>query len=83
MAIMKIRQDLLDGYTYVIDADIKTYFDSIPHDKLLASVKEEIVDSSVLDLIRQFLKSGVLENDIVYESDSGSPQGLKKVLKES
>lgn len=35
MAIEKIRKDLLDGYTFVIDADIKTYFDSIPHEKLM------------------------------------------------
>ena len=75
MAIQKIRKDLLDGYTYVIDADIKTYFDAIPHDKLLDLVKEEVVDSSVLKLISQFLKSGVLENGVFYESSSGSPQG--------
>ncbi|WP_045522570.1 group II intron reverse transcriptase/maturase, partial [Neobacillus niacini] len=75
MAIDKIRQDLRDGYTYVIDADIKTYFDSIPHDKLLELIKEEIVDGSVLALIVQFLKSGILENGIFYENEKGSPQG--------
>lgn len=75
MAIEKIRQDLLDGYTFVIDADIKTYFDSIPHDKLIKLIREEMVDSSVLALIVQFLESGVLEDGIVYESHSGSPQG--------
>jgi RNA-directed DNA polymerase len=75
MAIDRIRQDLLDGYTFVIDADIKTYFDSIPHDKLLGLIKEEVVDSSVLSLIIQFLNSGILENGSFYESESGSPQG--------
>jgi len=75
MAIEKIRKDLWDGYTYVIDADIKTYFDAIPHEKLIGFIREEIVDSSVLDIIIQFLKSGVLENGIVHESSSGSPQG--------
>lgn len=75
MAIDKIRQDLMDGYSFVIDADIKTYFDSIPHDKLIDLIKEEVVDSSVLALIIQFLKSGILENGIFYESDTGSPQG--------
>jgi RNA-directed DNA polymerase len=75
MAIEKIRQDLRDGFTYVIDADIKTYFDSIPHDKLLELIKEEVVDSSVLALILQFLKSGILENGIYYQNDKGSPQG--------
>jgi RNA-directed DNA polymerase len=75
MAIDKIRQDLMDGYNFVIDADIKTYFDSIPHDKLIDLIKEEVVDSSVLALIMQFLKSGILENVSFYESDTGSPQG--------
>jgi group II intron reverse transcriptase/maturase len=75
MAIDKIRQDLMEGYTFVIDADIKTYFDSIPHDKLIELIKEEVVDSSVLALILQFLKSGILENGIFHESDTGSPQG--------
>lgn len=75
MAIGKIRQDLWDGYTYVIDADIKTYFESIPHEKLFELIKEEMVDSSVLELILQFLKSGILENGIYYQNDKGSPQG--------
>lgn len=75
MAIGKIRQDLMDGYTFVIDADIKTYFDSIPHDKLIYLIKEEVVDNSVLALIMQFLKSGILENGSFCESETGSPQG--------
>lgn len=75
MAIEEIRKNLLDGYTFVIDADIKTYFDAIPHKKLIELIQEEMVDSSVIALIVQFLKSGVLENGIVHESPSGSPQG--------
>lgn len=75
MAIEKIRKDLLEGYTYVIDADIKTYFDSIPHEKLMELIREEMVDGSVLALIEQFLKSGILENGVYYESLQGSPQG--------
>lgn len=75
MAIEKIRKDLMEGYTYVIDADIKTYFDSIPHDKLMELVKEEVVDGSILALLEQFLKSGILENGVVHENQNGSPQG--------
>ncbi|WP_338447888.1 reverse transcriptase domain-containing protein [Niallia oryzisoli] len=75
MAIDKIRKDLMEGYMYVIDADIKTYFDAIPHDKLINLIKEEVVDSSVLALIVQFLKSGILESGDFYENDNGSPQG--------
>lgn len=75
MAIEQIRKDLMDGYTFVIDADIKTYFDAIPHQKLIELIREEMVDGSVLALILQFLKSGILEDGIVHESYSGSPQG--------
>jgi len=75
MAIKKIRKDLLAGFTFVIDADIKTYFDMIPHEKLLNMIKEEVADSGVLALLEQFLKSGILEDGIVYESKAGSPQG--------
>lgn len=75
MAIEKIRKDLMDGFTFVIDADIKTYFDSIPHEKLIELIKEEVVDSSVLSLLLQFLKSGIFENGVVHESKHGSPQG--------
>ncbi|MBB4827144.1 group II intron reverse transcriptase/maturase [Sporosarcina luteola] len=75
MAIEKIRKDLMDGYTYVIDADIKTYFDTISHERLVELIREEMVDGSVLSLIKQFLQSGILEDGVYYESKSGSPQG--------
>lgn len=75
MAIETIRKDLMDGYRYVIDADLKSYFDTIPHDRLLEQVREEVVDGSVLRLIESFLKAGVLEDGVVQASDIGSPQG--------
>lgn len=75
MALEKIRKDLMDGYVYVIDADLKSYFDTIPHDKLIATVREEVVDGSVLHLIQQFLQSGVMEGGSYHINDRGSPQG--------
>ena len=75
MAIENIRKDLLEGYTYVIDADLKSYFDTIPHDRLIERVREEIVDGSVLELVRQFLKAGVLEDGVYHLNENGSPQG--------
>jgi RNA-directed DNA polymerase len=75
MALGKIRKDLLDGYVYVIDADLQSYFDTIPHEKLMEKVKEEISDGSVLNLIELFLKSGVMDNGSFYLNDQGSPQG--------
>lgn len=75
MAIEKIRKDLMDGYVYVIDADLKSYFDTIPHDRLIEAVREEVVDGTVIRLLQGFLKSGVLENGSFYMNEKGSPQG--------
>lgn len=75
MALEKIRKDLLDGYPFVIDADLKAYFDTIPHEKLMDRVREEVVDGSVLNLLRQFLKAGVMEDGSFYLNETGTPQG--------
>ncbi|MFC4354287.1 reverse transcriptase domain-containing protein [Chryseomicrobium palamuruense] len=75
MAVEQIRNDLMDGYFFVIDADIKTYFDSIPHDKLIELFREEVVDGSIIALIRQFLEAGVLDANVYSDSVTGSPQG--------
>jgi RNA-directed DNA polymerase len=75
MALETIRRDLTEGYRFVIDADLKSYFDTIPHERLIKEVKEEVVDGSVLWLLEAFLKAGVLENGVVHESDLGCPQG--------
>ncbi|WP_034847168.1 group II intron reverse transcriptase/maturase [Ruminiclostridium josui] len=63
------------GALWVIDADIKDYFGSINHDKLLLLVKQRITDRRVLKLIKGWLKAGVLENGRYSESTLGAPQG--------
>jgi RNA-directed DNA polymerase len=57
MALEKIRKDLMDGYTYVIDANLQAHFDTIPHEKLIKAVREEVVDGGVLELLRRFLQA--------------------------
>src|SRR5579862_2470737 len=60
-ALEAIRQHLQAGYREVYDADLKGYFDSIPHDKLMACLRMRVVDRSVLKLIRMWLETPVVE----------------------
>ena len=60
-ALEEIRGHVKAGYQAVYDADLKGYFDSIPHDKLLACVRMRVVDRSVLQLIRMWLETPVVE----------------------
>jgi RNA-directed DNA polymerase len=80
-ALETIREALKTGRTTVYDADMEGYFDSIPHDKLMACVRMRVVDGSVLGLIRQWLQAPVLEPGEggkppkIKRNDSGTPQG--------
>jgi len=60
-ALRAIKEALEAGYVAVYDADLKGYFDTIPHAKLMACVEQRVADGSVLKLIRQFLRAPVLE----------------------
>ncbi len=62
-AVDEIADALHQGYTKVIDADLSKYFDSIPHDKLLAVVAERIVDSAILHVVKLWLKAPVIGED--------------------
>lgn len=63
------------GRLVVVDADLKAYFDSIPHERLLAAVRRRVTDGRVLDLIGLFLKAGVMEERQVITPEAGTPQG--------
>jgi RNA-directed DNA polymerase len=62
-ALGVIKANLDAGYQAVYDADLQGYFDSIPHDQLLACLHKRIADRSVMGLIRMWLQAPVLEND--------------------
>jgi RNA-directed DNA polymerase len=64
-----------EGYVHGVDIDIKGYFDSIPQDKLLERVGEKIADGRVIELLRKFLTSGVMEKEEIRETVEGTPQG--------
>jgi RNA-directed DNA polymerase len=74
-ALRRVDQLLKAGYVYVVDADLKGYFDSIPHDRLLARLKTKIADGSVLSLIESFLKAGILDGMSAWTPEAGAPQG--------
>jgi RNA-directed DNA polymerase len=63
------------GYTHVVDADIKAYFDSIPHEPLMEEVRKYIADGRVLGLIEAYLKQDILEELKLWTPETGTPQG--------
>jgi group II intron reverse transcriptase/maturase len=74
-AIQRVRDSLAKGKEWVIDVDIRKYFDTVNHELLLEKVNEEISDGSVLKLIRMFLEAGVLEEGVYISTETGTPQG--------
>lgn len=80
-ALEEIRANLKEGRTAIYDADLKGYFDTIPHDKLMACVRMRVTDRGVLGLIRGWLRAPVIECDESgklqppRKSDKGTPQG--------
>jgi len=75
-ALREVARHLETGHTWVVDADIKGYFDNIPQDKLLAAVATKIADGRVLELIEHFLRQGVMESGKGWKpTEQGTPQG--------
>ena len=74
-ALREVYKWLNFGCRYVVDADIKSYFDQIPHEKLLISVRSRVIDRSVVKLIRMWLEAGVMEEMQVRKETTGTPQG--------
>ena len=60
-ALREVDRLIKEGYAYVVDADLAGYFDSIPHDRLMARVEAKVSDGRVLDLIRGWLKADILK----------------------
>jgi RNA-directed DNA polymerase len=74
-ALRRVDALLKSGYRYVVDADLKSYFDAIPHQKLLERVRERVADGRVLKLIEAFLKAKIMEGLEQWTPAAGAPQG--------
>ncbi len=74
-ALRVVEEKLEAGYVYVVDADLKGYFDTIPKDRLLEMVQEKISDGRVLNLIKSYLNQSIMEELRTWTPESGVPQG--------
>jgi len=74
-AIKRVTEFYNQGYHYVIDLDLKSYFDTVNHDLLMKFIKQYIDDEWLLRMIRKFLTSGVMDGKLFQKSEKGTPQG--------
>jgi RNA-directed DNA polymerase len=74
-ALRRVDSLLEAGYVYVVDADLKSYFDSIPHEPLMSRIEAKVADGRVLALIEAFLQQDVLETANCWRPEKGTPQG--------
>ena len=74
-ALREVQGLLNDGKVWVVDVDLEGYFDSIPHQALMARVEQEIADRQVTNLLERYLKQGVMEGMDTWQPEAGTPQG--------
>lgn len=74
-ALRRVWEWLTEGYTYVVDADLESYYDTIPQEQVLKRVAEQVADSKVLELIGKYLRQEVMESAKRWTPERGTPQG--------
>ena len=75
MAIQKVKEHAEEGYKYAVQLDLSKYFDTLNHALLINLLRQTIKDERVIQLIKKYLKSGVMENGVCVKTEEGSPQG--------
>lgn len=74
-AVRKIKEYAEQGYTRTVVLDLSKYFDTLNHELLINILRRDVKDERVIQMIKRYLKSGVMENGVVIETEEGSPQG--------
>jgi RNA-directed DNA polymerase len=74
-ALRRVQELLNAGYNIIVDVDLKSYFDTIPKDRLMALIRQKVADTQVLALVESFLEQGVLDGDREWTPEQGTPQG--------
>jgi RNA-directed DNA polymerase len=74
-ALRRVEALLDQGHVWVVDADLKSYFDTIPHERLMDRIREKVSDRRILKLVEQFLQQGVMEDLALWTPEEGTPQG--------
>jgi group II intron reverse transcriptase/maturase len=75
-AVLELDNKIMrDPMNYIVDVDIKSFFDNVNHDWLIKFLEHDIEDKNFIRLVRKFLKSGIMEQGKLIESDKGTPQG--------
>lgn len=74
-AISRIKEYAEQGYRYAVSLDLSKYFDTLNHELLLNILRKDVKDERVIQLIKRYLKSGVMEDGVVMATEEGSPQG--------
>jgi RNA-directed DNA polymerase len=74
-ALRRVQELLNTGYVHIVDADLKSYFDTIPKDRLTALIDRKVSDGRIMTLIASFLEQGVLDGEQEWTPEQGTPQG--------
>jgi RNA-directed DNA polymerase len=75
MAVIKALEYFNDGYDWIVDIDLQSFFDEVNQDKLIGIMRRSVKDGDLVSLIRKFLQSGVMEKGVIQETKKGTPQG--------
>lgn len=74
-AILKVKEYAEQGYTHAVALDLSKYFDTLNQEMLLNILRRDVKDERVIQMIKRYLRSGVMENGVVVKTEEGSPQG--------